>query len=136
MCPYFFLNPFKESDFGEIKKAIFEFYNDTSSYYLIENQFWRGEGEFANFNKHVVILSDEEIHRWSIIFGDLYKNEYGHENYNIYFFDKYWYYFFGRVAIVQFTMLCGCRFDSDGFLYLLTKWRGEWRVWGGRWLWT
>ena len=89
------LNPFKESDFGEIKKAIFEFYNDTSSYYLVENQFWRGEGEFANFNKHVVILSDEEIHRWSIIFGDLYKNEYGHENYNIYFFDKYWYYFFG-----------------------------------------
>ncbi|MCK4235422.1 thrombospondin type 3 repeat-containing protein [candidate division WOR-3 bacterium] len=136
------LNPYKESDFGEIKAAVLGFYVDSFPFYLIENNFHDGRGEFGNFDEHVITLNYKQLRLWDDIFGK--QNISGY--YPIYTgpggsglpyiaFLKYSFDIFRKINIVL-VRLYYSGIECDGVLYLLIKWRGEWRVLGGRVLWT
>jgi hypothetical protein len=128
------LNEYIVSDYARIKSEIFKFYGDTSSFFLVENLFYRGHGEIAHFDRKVIILNKEQMEKWETIW----QNESGNYNdhYGIYIFGKYSFDIFKRVIIIQMTRRCGCGRDSDGYCFILVKWFGEWHVLGGRLLWT
>jgi len=135
------LNPYEESDVGEIKSAVLGFYVDSFPFYLIENNFYDGRGEFGNFDKHVIILDDKQLRLWDCIFAKQHVSKYspissgpGGAVLPYITFLEYSFDIFRKINIVLLMLNYGI--DSDGFLYLLIKWRGEWRVWGGRMLWT
>lgn len=135
------LNPYEESDFGEIKAAVLGFYVDSFPFYLIENNFHDGRGEFGNFDKHVIILNYKQLRLWDDIFAKQHISKYspiyrgpGGSDLPYIAFLEYSFDIFRRISIVLVRLDHGI--DSDGVLYLLIKWRGEWRVMGGRVLWT
>jgi hypothetical protein len=135
------LNPYEESDVGEIKSAVLGFYVDSFPFYLIENNFYDGRGEFGNFDKHVIILSDKQLRLRDFIFAKQHISNYtiiligpGDSDLPYIAFLGYSFDIFRRISIVLVRLNYGI--DSDGLLYLLIKWRGEWRVCGGRMLWT
>lgn len=134
------LNPYEESDVGEIKAAVLGFYVDSFPFYLIENNFYAGRGEFGNFDKHVIILNYKQLRLWDCIFAKQHVSKYspissepgGSDLYYITFL-KYSFAIFRKINIVLVTWEYGSY--GHGLLYLMVKWRGEWQVWGGRMLW-
>lgn len=135
------LNQLIESNIGDVKSALLQYlrmHPDLSTSFLIDNEFYHGRGEFSNIDKHVILLSADQINKWNVIFGEQYLYADGIQR--SYFgqrliFGKCIMDLCGRVAAIGVIQKHGVWVDSSGFVFLLAKFSGKWHLVAGRLLW-
>lgn len=132
------LNPYHESKYAAVYAGILDFMSAyfTFPFFIINGNFYEGRGEIGNFTKHVIVLHPNQVDAWNVIFGEQYT-EYGQRSlFGQYIsFSKYRFDLLGELAVVGFIRHHGIWADSSGFLYLLVKWKGRWKVIGMHQLW-
>lgn len=138
------LNQLIESDFADIKSTVLQALEiETDSVvsgvsYLLDNEFYNGHGEFSNIDKHVILLSPDQINKWNIIFGEQYlcndglqRSFFGQRL----FFGKYMFGLTGQLVIIGVIQFHGVWADASGLVFLLIKLYGKWYLVAERCIW-
>lgn len=125
------LNPFVASRYAEVNAAVLESFAAGLRYQflIVDNQFYRGRGEIANFSKHVILLEHDQVLTWDIVFGRQYSRRYGPDDYGLYMhLGRTLFDLSGRIAIVDVVQYHGIGQDSSGIILVLARFRNGWRV--------
>ena len=125
------LNPFVASRYAEVNAAVLESFAAHLRYQflIVDNQFYRGRGEIANFSKHVILLEDDQVQTWDMVFGRQYSRRYGPDDYGLYMhLGRSLFDLSGRIALVYVVQYHGIGQDSNGIILALARFRNGWRV--------